>query len=289
MTCCSAFGGVVTFRQPSCRERMRRVEALGEGRPQRMDEPRDPGTTSGPCPKSPAVGPAAPSVSGSGRVQTAHHAGPLRRTPTASRTSAPGAERDDVNPELWQQYVAEIAALSDRLHEIPIHDTATWAQVARETSGVFAAWSLRTEETPGSPRRRLGRLGPVRADPRGAHAPEAGHPRVLRGRVAHADRHCRRGSVQDVAGHHAQAGAQHDVRAVGDAEGRRTGAGGGAHRTHCARPARAGRGPSQRRTTRGSRRRRRRARRAAICTGARVAASQPSGRSAAYDVRGTSA
>jgi hypothetical protein len=65
------------------------------------------------------------------------------------RPVAPGVETTDPNPELWAQYADEIGRLNDRLAAVPAGDTATWAQVARETSGVFAAWSLRTESEPG--------------------------------------------------------------------------------------------------------------------------------------------
>jgi hypothetical protein len=65
------------------------------------------------------------------------------------RPVAPGVEASEPNAELWQQYAAEIGRMTDRLRGVPHDDTATWTQVARETAGAFAAWSLRTEETPG--------------------------------------------------------------------------------------------------------------------------------------------
>ncbi|HVK28563.1 MAG TPA: hypothetical protein VM575_09480 [Nocardioides sp.] len=52
-------------------------------------------------------------------------------------------------PELWQQAERELAQLREQLRTVPIEDRHTWAQVARETSGAFAAWSMRVEPTPG--------------------------------------------------------------------------------------------------------------------------------------------
>ena len=48
-----------------------------------------------------------------------------------------------------KQYTEELAQLRKQLREIPVSDRATWAHVARETSGAFAAWSWRVEATPG--------------------------------------------------------------------------------------------------------------------------------------------
>jgi hypothetical protein len=51
--------------------------------------------------------------------------------------------------EVQERCASELAALRERLLEIPADDTATWAHAAREAAGVFAAWSLRTEPAPG--------------------------------------------------------------------------------------------------------------------------------------------
>ena len=68
-------------------------------------------------------------------------------------SSAPGPRRArtqrPVSRELQERCAGELAALRERLSEIPADDTATWAHAAREAAGVFAAWSLRTEPTPG--------------------------------------------------------------------------------------------------------------------------------------------
>jgi hypothetical protein len=60
-----------------------------------------------------------------------------------------GREAHEPDPQLWQQYSDDIARLRETLRSVPLDDHATWAHVARETSGAFAAWSTATEATPG--------------------------------------------------------------------------------------------------------------------------------------------
>lgn len=71
----------------------------------------------------------------------------------AQATSTPEAGRPRTrrspSREVQERCATELAALRERLLEIPAQDTATWAHVAREAAGVFAAWSLQTESTPG--------------------------------------------------------------------------------------------------------------------------------------------
>jgi hypothetical protein len=50
---------------------------------------------------------------------------------------------------MWQRYSADVARLRDQLRSVPLEDRATWAHVARDTAGAFAAWSQRVEATPG--------------------------------------------------------------------------------------------------------------------------------------------
>ncbi|TWH03866.1 relaxase/mobilization nuclease-like protein [Nocardioides sp. J9] len=76
----------------------------------------------------------------------------LREWTAASRgrrPAAPGREVTAPGPELWQRAESELAQLREQLRAVPIEDRQTWAQVARQTSGAFAAWSLRVESTPG--------------------------------------------------------------------------------------------------------------------------------------------
>lgn len=65
------------------------------------------------------------------------------------RPVAPGREVGEVDPALWDTCHAEISELHDRMVAVPVEDTAAWAQLAKETSGVFAAWSVQTEDEPG--------------------------------------------------------------------------------------------------------------------------------------------
>ena len=61
----------------------------------------------------------------------------------------PGREQHEPGPELWREYTDEVTQLRDQLSAVDPTDRATWARIARETSGVFAAWSQRFEATPG--------------------------------------------------------------------------------------------------------------------------------------------
>lgn len=60
-----------------------------------------------------------------------------------------GREGHEPDPQMWEQYSNEVARLRETLHAVPMDDHATWAHVAREASGAFAAWSTATEPTPG--------------------------------------------------------------------------------------------------------------------------------------------
>ncbi|MDR6623487.1 relaxase/mobilization nuclease domain-containing protein [Sinomonas atrocyanea] len=60
-----------------------------------------------------------------------------------------GREVHEPDPQMWERYSKEVARLRETLRSVPLDDHATWAQVARETSGAFAAWSTATESTPG--------------------------------------------------------------------------------------------------------------------------------------------
>jgi hypothetical protein len=64
-------------------------------------------------------------------------------TERAGRTSAAPSS------ELEVECSCELAKLCEALREVSAGERGTWAHVARETSGVLAAWSLRTEPVPG--------------------------------------------------------------------------------------------------------------------------------------------
>ena len=61
----------------------------------------------------------------------------------------PGRETAEADPALWQQAARELAALREQLRAVPAGDVHAWSRVARQTSGAYAAWSMRTEPTPG--------------------------------------------------------------------------------------------------------------------------------------------
>lgn len=42
---------------------------------------------------------------------------------------------------MWAEQHDELRALVDRLRSVPVEDRDTWATVARQTAGAFAAWS----------------------------------------------------------------------------------------------------------------------------------------------------
>ena len=58
---------------------------------------------------------------------------------------APGRERATPDADAWARYTTEVTALREQLRNVPIDDRATWAHVARETAGAFAAWSQQVE------------------------------------------------------------------------------------------------------------------------------------------------
>ncbi len=61
----------------------------------------------------------------------------------------PEGEPIAVDDETWRRCAAQVAAVNKHLVTIPVTDHAAWAQAAHEASGALAAWSLRTEQTPG--------------------------------------------------------------------------------------------------------------------------------------------
>lgn len=65
------------------------------------------------------------------------------------RVVAAGRETREPDPEQWQRYTDDVRALRERLRAVPLDDRDTWASVARQTAGAFAAWSNAIEETPG--------------------------------------------------------------------------------------------------------------------------------------------
>lgn len=67
-----------------------------------------------------------------------------------NRATKPGREAREPTVADWDRYTAEAGALRERLRTVPADDVATWATVAGDIAGVFAAWSRRVEgSTPG--------------------------------------------------------------------------------------------------------------------------------------------
>lgn len=61
----------------------------------------------------------------------------------------PDAEPVTVDEATWKRCASQVAAINKHLTTVPVTDHVAWAQAAHEASGVLAAWSLRTEQTPG--------------------------------------------------------------------------------------------------------------------------------------------
>lgn len=67
----------------------------------------------------------------------------------AAVTITTGRERTQLDAGLMARAAEDIGKWNTYLSTIPIEDTAQWARAAGRTAGVFAAWSARTEPTPG--------------------------------------------------------------------------------------------------------------------------------------------
>jgi hypothetical protein len=88
------------------------------------------------------------------------------KNPWQYRPVSPGREETTPDPKLWKQYTDEIKQLRVQMREIPFDDRASWAHLARDTAGAFAAWSQRVEATPGplaQTARDLSRTAQIRA------------------------------------------------------------------------------------------------------------------------------
>ncbi|WP_416447392.1 hypothetical protein AB3K78_01240 [Leucobacter sp. HNU] len=62
----------------------------------------------------------------------------------------PGAELPaKPTPELFEKFRAELRQVEERMAQVPLTDVAAWARLARQASGVYAAWSNVLEAVPG--------------------------------------------------------------------------------------------------------------------------------------------
>jgi hypothetical protein len=64
---------------------------------------------------------------------------------SATKATVPGRETIVGVPDDWRRAVAGIERAVERLMDVPVSDLAAWRGAARETAGVFAAWSRRFE------------------------------------------------------------------------------------------------------------------------------------------------
>lgn len=65
------------------------------------------------------------------------------------RPARPGREAQPVDPATWRECATDVARLRHQLQGVPLDDRATWARVAHDAAGAFAAWSLQVEGSPG--------------------------------------------------------------------------------------------------------------------------------------------
>jgi hypothetical protein len=71
------------------------------------------------------------------------------KNPWKYEPAKPGREQGASSPELFKKYAADMDRLHEYINSVDPSDRATWAHVARETAGAYAAWSRRMEPTPG--------------------------------------------------------------------------------------------------------------------------------------------
>jgi len=82
--------------------------------------------------------------------QSPENVGPAMAEWRAARAVAPGREAILASPDEWHRAAVEAEKSLERLMAIPVSDIATWRGAAKETAGVFAAWSRRFEgDSPG--------------------------------------------------------------------------------------------------------------------------------------------
>jgi len=77
--------------------------------------------------------------------QSPENVGPAIAEWRAAKAVAPGREAVLGGPDEWHRAVAGAEKSVERLMAIPASDLATWRGAARESAGVFAAWSRRFE------------------------------------------------------------------------------------------------------------------------------------------------
>lgn len=57
------------------------------------------------------------------------------------RAASPGRERQGVDELRWDAATRRLQLMNDRLAQVPVHDRARWAELARDGAGTLAVWS----------------------------------------------------------------------------------------------------------------------------------------------------
>jgi hypothetical protein len=104
---------------------------------------------------------------------------------SAAKSVAPGREALHGHPDDWRRAVAAAERSLERLRVVPVSDLAAWRGAARESAGVFAAWSRRLEgNSPGPLSATADALARSAQSRPGEPPPDRGAVRDLRGVAA---------------------------------------------------------------------------------------------------------
>lgn len=71
------------------------------------------------------------------------------KNPWKYTPAKPGREQNVPSADLFEKYAADMGRLHEYIRSVDPADRATWAHVARDTAGAYAAWSRKLETTPG--------------------------------------------------------------------------------------------------------------------------------------------
>ena len=104
------------------------------------------------------------------------------------RVAAPGREALQPTEAQWAEATAAVRELREYLRTVEPGDIATWTRVSADTAGAFAAWSRRTEVTPGplaATAKVLGDSAQVRRPARRSSGPSARGAALLLASIGH--------------------------------------------------------------------------------------------------------
>ncbi|UKF32449.1 relaxase/mobilization nuclease domain-containing protein [Clavibacter phaseoli] len=88
------------------------------------------------------------------------------KNPWQYKPAAPGREEAEMRPEMFEMYTKDMSRLHDYIARLDPNDHASWAHVAKDAAGAYAAWSRRLEPTPGplaDASRTIARASQIRA------------------------------------------------------------------------------------------------------------------------------